>query len=138
MAGNNSYNAPGNKILNNRVHDTTDASALDPPGLFINGKSVQPGYGGDGIYLDNATGLVDVENNLVYRVSGNAVYTPHGPQQDSPMAPWGHGQSNLIKNNILAFARRAMISINDPYYNQMNAHPVFYFTLEPSVFRPGR
>ena len=127
-SGNGAGTAPGNKILNNKIHDTSDASALDPPGLFINGKSVQPGYGGDGIYLDNATGLVDVENNLVYRVSGNAVYTPHGPQQDSPMAPWGHGQSNLIKNNILAFARRAMISINDPYYNQMNAHPVFYFT----------
>jgi hypothetical protein len=131
-SGNGTGTAPGNKILNNKIHDTSDASATDPAGLVINGTSIQPGYGGDGIYLDNATGLVDVENNLVYRVSGNAVYTPHGPQQESPTAPWGHGQSNLIKNNILAFARRAMISINDPYYNQsgppFTAYPVFYFT----------
>jgi uncharacterized protein (TIGR03437 family) len=94
--GNQAYTAPGNKILNNRIHDVSDASALD-----------SNGYGGDGIYLDNQTGLVDVENNLVYRVSGNAVYTPQGPA-----AP---NEANTIRNNILAFGRESLVAINFPY-----------------------
>ena len=53
------FTAAGNKILNNKIHDVTDASVMD-----------SNGYGGDGLYLDDDTGLVDVENNLVYRVSG--------------------------------------------------------------------
>lgn len=68
-AGNGDYTAPGNKVLNNRIHDVTDASIMDANG-----------YGGHGVYLDNETGLVDVENNLIYRVSDADVYTPHGPR----------------------------------------------------------
>ena len=95
-AGNNAYTAPGNRILNNRIHDVTDASIQD-----------SNGYGGNGIYMDNQTGLVDVENNLVYRVSGNAVYSPQGPA-----AP---NEANLIKNNILAYAQGAMVAVTTPY-----------------------
>ena len=117
-AGNSVATSPGNTIFNNIVHDTTDASALD-----------DNGYGGNGIYMDNSTGLVDVENNLVYRVSGYAIYSPHGPQHSKPVATWGFGQSNLIKNNILAFANKGMFAINDPYKTQngpsFTAHPVF-------------
>ena len=65
------------------------------------------GYGGNGVYLDNQTGLVDVENNLVYRVSGFPVYTPQGPA-----AP---NEANIIKNNILAYGRAAMVAVNFPY-----------------------
>ncbi len=94
--GNSVFTAAGNKILNNKIHDVTDASIMD-----------SNGYGGNGVYLDNDTGLVEVENNLVYRVSGFNVYTPHGPA-----AP---DQSNVIKNNILAYGRQGMISVNFPY-----------------------
>ena len=66
--GNFVFTAAGNKILNNKIHDVTDASIQD-----------SNGYGGHGIYMDNATGLVDVENNLVYRVSDAGIYTPRGP-----------------------------------------------------------
>jgi hypothetical protein len=97
-AGNAAFTASGNKILNNKIHDVSDASS------FFDGAS---GYGGDGIYLDNSTGLVDVENNLVYRVSDTAVYTPHGPAQEH--------EANKVNNNILAFARQAMIGVNFPY-----------------------
>lgn len=103
-AGNNLFTASGNKIWNNKIHDTSDASAIDN----ITNDS-QPGYGGDGIYLDNATGDVDVEYNLVYRVSGNAVYAPHG--SNIP------GHPITVNNNILAYARHAMISVNSPYYD---------------------
>lgn len=94
--GNQVYTAPGNKILNNKIHDVTDASIQD-----------SNGYGGDGIYLDNQTGLVDVENNLVYRVSDNAIEMPQGPSLPN--------QANAVKNNILAYARTGMVQINDPY-----------------------
>jgi hypothetical protein len=98
-AGNANFTADGNKILNNKIHDVSDTSS----GLGRDGS----GYGGDGIYLDNSTGLVDVENNLVYRVSDTAVYTPHGPAQEH--------EANIVNNNILAFARQAMIGVNFPY-----------------------
>lgn len=97
-AGNNAYTAPGNKILNNKIHDVSDASALD-----------SNGYGGNGIYLDNQTGLVDVENNLVYRVSANDVYSAQGPAASN--------EANIVKNNILAYGRQAMVSIDAPYQN---------------------
>jgi uncharacterized protein (TIGR03437 family) len=96
--GNSVFTAAGNKILNNKIHDVTDASIMD-----------SNGYGGNGVYLDNDTGLVDVENNLVYRVSGFDVYTPHGPA-----AP---NEANTIKNNILAYGRLGMVSVNFPYGN---------------------
>jgi hypothetical protein len=79
----------GNKALNNRCHDVSDGSALD-----------SDGYGGQGIYIDNFTGDVDVENNLVYRVSGSTVAQTCGPQKP--------GSANVIKNNILAFGRLAI------------------------------
>jgi hypothetical protein len=95
-AGNANFTAAGNKILDNKIHDVTDASS-----------SSNGGYGGNGIYLDNSTGLVDVEYNLVYRVSDTAVYSPHGPAQEH--------EANKVNNNILAFARQAMIGVNFPY-----------------------
>ena len=88
----------GNKILKNKIHDVTDASIMD-----------SNGYGGHGVCLDNATGSVDVENNLVDRVSGFAVYTPHGPAFQN--------QPNTVKNNIMAYARLAIAAVGDQYKN---------------------
>jgi len=126
--GNSVFTAAGNKILNNKIHDVTDASIID-----------SNGYGGHGIYMDDNTGLVDVENNLVYRVSGYAVYTPHGPAAPS--------QANTIKNNILAFARLAMIAMGFPYGNGVPAsipqefavtNNLFYFDQSTSSNPPFR
>jgi hypothetical protein len=94
--GNSVFAAAGNKLLNNKIHDVSDASALDANG-----------YGGNGIHMDDNTGLVDVENNLVYRVSGADVYTPHGPAAPS--------QANIIKNNLLAYGRLGMVSVSSPF-----------------------
>lgn len=101
-SGNSAYTAPGNKILNNKIHDVSDASIVDTNG-----------YGGNGIYLDNQTGLVDVENNLVYRVSANPMFTPQGPA-----AP---NEASTVRNNIFAYGRGAMVAINDPYTNGVPA-----------------
>ena len=113
--GNAVFTAAGNKILNNKIHDVTDASIMD-----------SNGYGGNGIYLDNNTGLVDVENNLVYRVSGYDVYTPHGPA-----AP---NEANIIKNNILAFGRIGMVSVNFPYGDGVPANIPQVFDITNNLF----
>jgi hypothetical protein len=99
----------GNKMLNNVVHDVNDATAL--------GDS--DGYGGDGLYMDDYTGLVDVENNLVYRVSGNAI-SFSGPRA-------GPNQQSTVRNNILAFARGSLINAYDPYvFTSVPPSPLFF------------
>jgi hypothetical protein len=110
------FTAPGNKILNNKVHDVSDASALD-----------SDGYGGHGIYMDAQTGLVDVENNLVYRVSDHAINFPK-----SPFAP---DLANTVKNNILAFARLGMINNTNPYpTGSVPPSPIQVFTASNNLF----
>jgi uncharacterized protein (TIGR03437 family) len=113
--GNFVFAAAGNKILNNKIHDVTDASIMD-----------SNGYGGNGIYLDDSTGLVDVENNLVYRVSGETVYSPHGPNLPN--------NANIIKNNILAFGQQAMLSVTSPYQDGVPSTPVQEFVFSNNIF----
>jgi hypothetical protein len=78
--------ATGNQVLNNKIHDVSDASALDTDG-----------YGGQGVYLDNNTAGTLVQNNLVYRISSATAAETCGPT--TPGAP------NTITNNIFAFGR---------------------------------
>jgi hypothetical protein len=112
-SGNAAFAAAGNKILNNKVHDVSDASALDGSASQGTACTVgEPdlpcdGYGGHGIYLDTQTGLVDVENNLVYRVSDSDL--------NFPMTPPAANERNKITNNIFAFARLAAINDSNPY-----------------------
>ncbi len=104
----------GNAMLDNVVHDVSDASALD-----------SDGYGGDGLYLDDFTGGVDLERNLVYRVSGNAL-SFSGPRA-------GAGQQSTVTNNIFAFARTSMINAYDPYSFGIvppAANPLFFVASE--------
>jgi Bacterial Ig-like domain (group 3) len=84
--GDPTFIATGNQILNNKVHDVTDAGIQDAGG-----------YGGFGIKLDSHTGLVNVENNLVYRTTDEPMSQTCGPQiANSP---------NTIKNNVFSFTR---------------------------------
>jgi hypothetical protein len=99
----------GNKMLNNKVHDVNDASVMD-----------SDGYGGDGLYIDDFTGLIDVQNNLVYRVSGSAL-SFSGPRA-------GPNEASAIQNNIFAFARGAMINASDPY-SYSTAPPTVMFSV---------
>lgn len=116
--GNQNASGTGNRILNNRVHDTTDASIMD-----------SDGYGGIGIYLDAESATVDVENNLVYRVSGNAMLMPVGP--NAPNEP------NTIKNNIFAYGRNGMISQGtpSPYFSgSCPSSPILGFNATNNLF----
>jgi hypothetical protein len=94
--GGTTYSPSGNQILNNKIHDLTDASIMDPDG-----------YGGFGIYLDSYTGLVTVENNLVYRTSGTGVKITNG----SPLA----NEANTITNNIISYPRLGGIENSFPF-----------------------
>ncbi len=98
----------GNRMLNNKVHDVSDASAFDADG-----------YGGDGLYFDDFTGQADAENNLVYRVSGSAI-SFSGPRA-------GPNQQSSVKNNILAFARLSLLNSYDPYaFTSTPPSPLFF------------
>jgi Right handed beta helix region len=107
----------GNKVLNNKCHDISDASTID-----------HDGYAGHGIYLDNFTGAVDVENNLVYRVASTALSMSSGPA--TPNTP------NTIKNNIFAYARLRMLGINQAYepHGECPASPVLKFDATNNIF----
>ncbi len=99
--GGSTFIATGNQVLNNKVHDTTDAGIID-----------SDGYGGYGINLDGfGTGAVTVENNLVYRVSAMNVNITHGPQLAN--------YPNTINNNIFAYARQAVIANGNPYVSNV-------------------
>ena len=83
----------GNRILNNLVHDVSDSSVIDEG---VHGS----GYGGAGIYLDIQSAGFDVENNVLFRNSQDAVEISSGPPPGFP--------GNTFKNNIFAFSRNSM------------------------------
>ena len=89
----------GNKVIHNSCHDVNDVTAQ-----IVNNPSYSGnGYGGHGIYMDSATGLLDAEQNLVYRVSALAFNMSNGPQIPS--------QPNTSKNNIFAFWMQNMAGV---------------------------
>jgi len=116
----------GNKILNNLLHDVTDSSMIDSN---IRGS----GYGGHGIYLDNQSAGIDVENNVVYRVADSTVYLHETPAL---------GQiANTFNNNIFAYGRLSMFVQQNPWPHGCNVAPspqvnvsnnIFYFDLNDS------
>lgn len=85
-----SYDGTGIQLLNNKIHDISDASQLDTGG-----------YGGNAIYIDRG-GPITIENNLMYR-SANSLNLTIGP----PSA----GQVINVSNNILAYARKSTVSM---------------------------
>ena len=106
----------GNRIEANLIHDIGKKSDGDGPilsdmgGIYTLG--MQPGtvitgnvfhdiaarvYGGWGIYLDEGSSGITVENNLVYR-------TTHGGFHQH------YGRDNVVKNNIFALGRDLQIA----------------------------
>ncbi|MGA7217267.1 MAG: hypothetical protein WBX38_03080 [Candidatus Sulfotelmatobacter sp.] len=81
------YNATGDVLNNNRIHDISDASTQDVDG-----------YGGNGIYIDRG-GPISITNNLVYRVV-NSLNMTIGPAEKNQMI--------AAKNNIFAYARKTI------------------------------
>jgi hypothetical protein len=114
--GGSAFIPSGNQILNNKIHDLNDASIID-----------SDGYGGYGINLDGGTGLVTVENNLIYRVSSMGINITHGPQLAS--------SPNTIINNIFAYARKGMIANGNPFWSgSCPSSPTQDFTSTSNLF----
>jgi hypothetical protein len=107
-----SSNNVGNRILNNVCHDVTN----DPAG-----------YGGNGIYLDAESQNIEVENNLVYRVSDTALFVNTD------------GLGQVINNNIFAYARQGMIRRGPtcPGGSFTGTHNIFLYDVGPIQRTPG-
>jgi hypothetical protein len=113
----------GNQILNNLVHDTTDSSIID----IVNGtKVVGSAYGGEGIYLDNLSAGVDVENNVVYNLSAHVAFMSTGPASGQP--------ANTFNNNIFAFGRVAMFQETLPWASSACTSPSLRANLTNNIF----
>ena len=90
----------GDQILNNLIHDVSDAGIIDT-------GVVGSGYGGHGIYIDMQSAGVEVANNVVYRVSSGTFTMTQGPASPEP--------ANTFVNNIGAYARRGMWEESNPW-----------------------
>lgn len=110
----------GNRILNNLIHDVSDSSVIDEG---VHGSA----YGASGIYLDIQSAGFDIENNVVFRVSQNAVHITGGPPPGYP--------GNTFRNNIFAYSRDNMFEEMFPWPQGCNGSSpqvnmisnIFYF-----------
>jgi hypothetical protein len=103
----------GNKILNNKVYDIEN----DPAG-----------YGGWGLYTDEGTMGVLVENNLVFRTMDASLHV-----NSATTAPPAPAPPNTFKNNILAYGiRGAMARHNDTtFLSFVFENNIFYYDKPP-------
>lgn len=115
--------AYGNIIEYNHLHHIGQSMLSDMGAIYLLGVSpgtrvrynivhdvVSRGYGGMGIYTDEGSSDILIENNLVYRTK-SAGYQHH------------YGARNLVRNNIFAFSREAQIA-----RGRGEAHVGFTFT----------
>jgi len=117
--GSSGGSGTGNQVLNNLVHNVTDASIIDA-------GFAGTGYGGHGIYLDIQSSGMDAENNVIYRVSSGGLVMTQGPAPGKP--------ANLFNNNIVAYARKSMFQEQNPWPQNCTTtlraaltHNIFYF-----------
>lgn len=107
----------GNIIRRNHIHHILGNLLSDLAGIYLLG--VQDGtivegnhihdihrhcFAGSGIYTDEGSSHITIENNLVYRMDDNCF------QQN-------FGKYNIVRNNIFAFANEAIIR-----YSQEESH----------------
>jgi parallel beta-helix repeat protein len=101
-----------NVLEKNHIHDLGKGLMSDMGGIYLLG--MQPGtvvrgnlihdvekcnYGGWGVYLDEGSSFVTVENNVVIGTSSQAFHQHYG-------------RENMIRNNIFAFSREGQLQVS--------------------------
>ncbi|NSW91769.1 MAG: right-handed parallel beta-helix repeat-containing protein [Firmicutes bacterium] len=115
-------NLGNNKIEKNYIHHIGTGILSDMGGIYLLG--VQPGtvvrgniihdiekcnYGGWAIYTDEGSSHIIIENNICYRMASTGFFQHYG-------------RENIVRNNIFAFGREALVS-----YGRSEEHNGFTF-----------
>lgn len=126
----------GNIIRNNHIHHIGQGRLSDMGGIYLLGKQhgtavsgniihdvVSSNYGGMGIYTDEGSSYITIENNIVFRCK-ECCYQHH------------YGKNNVLRGNIFAYGGKAIIDISkrEPHVSVLAEDNIFITDGKPIFF----